>query len=133
MTPADELAALIQRANELVAQISDRAERERAIDRAAWTAGYRAGYASGWDVGYRAAENDMDRAWAEVGAKVRAEAARPLRRDLEARRHPDKTPAQLREMRGRTRYPLPARECPSCGRHIDITTESTRDERRRSA
>lgn len=66
-----------------VEMLADSADRERAIFEMAWQAGYRTGFETGTEVGYGQAETDMERAWAEVAARVRGFASDL---DLERRR-----------------------------------------------
>ncbi|MEU6039764.1 hypothetical protein ABZ801_30620 [Actinomadura sp. NPDC047616] len=112
------MRALVARAAALIAQITDQVERETAIDRQAFAEGYRIGFAAGREVGYGQAEADMQRAWSAVAATIRREANQPKFQELEARRYPDRTPAQLTVMRGRDRYPLPDRQCHTCGGRV---------------
>ncbi|MFI0354487.1 hypothetical protein [Actinomadura sp. 9N407] len=66
-----------------VEMLADSAVREQRIDRAAFSEGYRAGFMAGREVGYRAAENDMARAWSYLAAKVRGLAMSPKHDELE--------------------------------------------------
>ncbi|WP_219467757.1 hypothetical protein [Nonomuraea rhizosphaerae] len=63
--------ATLDRAAELIEQISARAAHEARQVNAAWKNGYRAGYDSGEQDGYRRACEEMAASWAQVARQVR--------------------------------------------------------------
>ncbi|MDL4772916.1 hypothetical protein [Actinomadura xylanilytica] len=66
--------------------LAESPERERSIADAMWTAGFGVGFVAGEDVGYGRAHAEMDRAWADLAAKVRGLASSPKHDELERRR-----------------------------------------------
>lgn len=110
----DELRTIALAAAELV----DDLDGQRAREAAAFEEGYRLAFEAGREIGYRQAEDDMQRAWSALAAKVRSWADRPRFRELEKRRYPDRSHRELQVMRGRDRYPLPDRQCHVCGGRI---------------
>lgn len=113
--------ALIEAATRLVRTVAEQAAAEEdAYQRGQRDAAalYRAMFGHGCDVGYRRAEHDEQERWSHVARDVLGTALSPSHTELEARRYPGYTREQLLRLRDRARYPLPDRECPSCGRTV---------------
>lgn len=103
-------SAAIEEMRRLVADLDYWHKREESAFREA----YAAGFAAGRDVGYAQAENDMERAWASVTARVRAVARLPKQDELTLRRYGYRDREELLKLRGRDRYPLTDRVCAHC-------------------
>lgn len=105
-----ELAALVERAQQLVEQIAGQAE----ADRREFEVAYRLGFETGVDVGRARAEREeqeRDEALAEAVAKYsRTRTAE----ELQVLRYPTYTSEQLRKLRGRDRFPMNDRLCVHC-------------------